>query len=290
MGKIKHFVQTYRRRLIQVTAAVAYNLNWKGFATGTISKSATKSICVPGLNCYSCPGAIGACPLGTLQAALNGLPNKLPLYAMGTLLLFGIFLGRAICAFLCPIGLVQELLYKIPTKKLKKSRFTRGLSWLKYGILAVFVIAIPIWYLIATGVSTPGFCKFICPAGTLEGGVPLVLLNEGMRQAAGGLFVWKLILLGAFLISSVFIYRPFCRFICPLGAIYSFFNRVAVFGVRVDQARCIGCNRCVKQCKLDVKEINDRECIRCGECKAVCPVNAIVTRGLPRKKAGRQAE
>ncbi len=262
---------------------MAYNLNLKGFVTGTISKSPTKAVCVPGLNCYSCPGAVGACPLGSLQAALGGIPNKLPLYVVGTLLLFGIFLGRAICAFLCPLGFIQELLYKIPTKKLKKSKWTRRLSALKYILLAVFVIALPLWYLVSTGVASPAFCKFICPAGTLEGGVPLLLLNPDLREAAGGLFVWKLILLAAFLISSVFVYRPFCRFICPLGAIYSFFNRAAVFGVRVEQSRCIDCGRCVAHCEMDVKRVNDRECIRCGSCKSVCPVNAIVSRGVPRK-------
>ena len=283
MDRLKAFFTTYRRRLIQVTAAVAYNLNLKGFVTGTISKSPTKAVCVPGLNCYSCPGAVGACPLGSLQAALGGIPNKLPLYVVGTLLLFGIFLGRAICAFLCPLGFIQELLYKIPTKKLKKSKWTRRLSALKYILLAVFVIALPLWYLVSTGVASPAFCKFICPAGTLEGGVPLLLLNPDLREAAGGLFVWKLILLAAFLISSVFVYRPFCRFICPLGAIYSFFNRAAVFGVRVEQSRCIDCGRCVAHCEMDVKRVNDRECIRCGSCKSVCPVNAIVSRGVPRK-------
>ena len=159
-----------KRRLIQLCAALLYNLNLKGFAEASIYKGRSKGLCVPGLNCYSCPGAVGSCPLGTLQNALSAMDRKLPFYILGVLLLFGVTMGRTICGFLCPFGLVQELLYKIPVPKIKKNRVTQELSKVKYVILAVFVIILPVVFKAASGLPVPAFCKYICPAGTLEGG------------------------------------------------------------------------------------------------------------------------
>ena len=94
--------------MIQLITAVLYNCNITGFAKGTIYQGDVKGLCVPGLNCYSCPGAVGACPLGSLQSALVSSKYKLPYYMLGVLLLFGIFFGRVICGFLCPFGFLQE--------------------------------------------------------------------------------------------------------------------------------------------------------------------------------------
>ena len=280
-----------RRKYIQVVSAILYNANFKGFISGTIYKGDIKSICAPGLNCYSCPGAVAACPLGSLQAALGEVKYKLPFYIAGTLLLFGVLLGRGVCAFLCPFGLIQELLYKIPTPKLHKSKATQHASMGKYVILAVFVIFLPLFFLVRDGVSVPAFCKFICPVGTLEAGIPLVLANERLRAFTGGLFGWKVIVLAGVIISSVFIYRIFCRFLCPLGAIYSLFNRWALFGITVNEVNCTRCNACVNSCKLDTRKINDRECIRCGECHSRCKNNAIIIqerqKGYARTKKAR---
>jgi len=112
--------------------------------------------------------------------------------------------------------------------------------------------------------------------GTLQAGIPLVLANESLRGITGALFRWRLIWLGIILLVGVFIFRPFCRFLCPLGVIYSLFNKHALFGIKVNAHRCTGCSACAKSCKLDVHLINDRECIRCGDCRPVCRHKAIV--------------
>jgi len=114
--------------------------------------------------------------------------------------------------------------------------------------------------------------------GTLQAGIPLVLTNESLQAITGALFQWRLILLSVILLSCTFVYRLFCRFLCPLGAIYSLFNKLALFGIKVNKHRCVGCNACVRSCKLDVRKINDRECIRCGDCRTSCAHNAIVYR------------
>jgi ferredoxin len=274
---------TTKRRYIQLFSALIYNANFAGFVNGTIYKGDLKGICAPGLNCYSCPGAIAACPLGSLQAALGEVRYKLPLYTVGILLLFGVLLGRAVCAFLCPFGLIQELLHKIPVPKLGKNIWTRRLSLTKYAVLVVFVVFLPLYFLVTDGVSVPAFCKYICPAGTLEAGIPLVAMNKSMQAIVGALFNWKIAVLAVTVIVCVFVYRGFCRFLCPLGAIYSFFNKYALFGVRVNESKCVGCGTCTHSCKMDTCKVNDRECIRCGECRLVCDNGAI---SLTRKSKG----
>ena len=279
MAKILHWIRNHlptQRRLIQLYTALLYNAHLKGFIQGDIFTGPVKGMCLPGFNCYSCPGAIGACPLGALQNALASSGNRAPTYVLGILLLFGLTLGRTICGFLCPVGLLQELLHKIPTPKVKKSPVTRALSYIKYVLLAVFVIIIPLWYGLQQ-YPFPAFCKYICPVGTLEGAVGLLAnpVNADKFSMLGLLFTRKFLIMMIIIVSCVFIYRAFCRFLCPLGAIYGFFARFAVIGVKVDGGKCVGCDRCVKHCQMDVRHVGDHECIHCGECMDVCPTKAI---------------
>ena len=264
-----------KRKVIQVLSAFLYNPNIQNFFSGKIHQGKSKSVCVPGLNCYSCPGAVAGCPLGSLQNSIANPLLKFPFYILGLLLLFGLLLGRIICGFLCPFGLIQELLYKIPVKKIKKSKITYYLSYLKYLILIIFVILIPLYYILLHSETVPAFCKYICPAGTLEAGLPLVSVNSELRVVIGDLFLLKISILVITLILVTIIYRAFCRFICPLGAIYSLFSKISIFGITVDVGKCTNCNKCVNACKMDVKKVGDNECIQCGECKKVCDSNAI---------------
>ena len=264
------------RGWIQLAALLLQNANFKGFFTGRIYRGPVKNVCVPGLNCYSCPGALGACPIGSLQNALSSRPVKLPYYAAGLLLFFGALLGRAVCGFLCPFGFIQELLHKIPLprKKLGRFRGDRLLRGLKFAVLAVLVVVLPLcldW--------TPAFCKYLCPAGTLEGGVPLVLLNlGGLHLEIGTLFLWKLAVLLLLLAACLFLYRPFCKYLCPLGALYGLMNRVSLYRMRPAPEKCVQCGACAKSCPMQVdpaKTPNSLECIRCGACVRACPTGAL---------------
>ena len=269
-----------KRRLVQLYCALLYNAHVKGFLEGEIYKSkspTTKGICVPGFNCYSCPGAVGACPLGSLQNAIGTSGKQIGFYVYGILMLYGLILGRTICGWLCPLGLIQELLHKLPTPKLKKNRVTRALSWLKYIILAVFAVGITAWYGIAHGVAVPGFCKYICPAGTFEGAIFLLSnpARAGDFSMLNILFTRKFVIMLVIGLACVFCYRSFCRFLCPLGAIYGFFSKLAVVGVKVDATRCNHCGACVRSCGMDVRHVGDHECIHCAKCMDVCNQKAI---------------
>ena len=265
------------RRLIQLYSALLHNAHLRGFIDGEIYQGKAKYACVPGFNCYSCPGAVGACPLGALQNALAATGHRAGWYMMGILLLFGTILGRTICGWICPLGLIQELFHKVPTFKIKKNNVTRLLSYLKYVFLAVFVIAIPLWYGLTQDMPMPGFCKYICPSGTLEGAVGLLSNpgNNDLYSMLGILFTRKFVIMIIIGFACIFCYRSFCRFICPLGAIYGLFNRFCLVGVKVDMARCNGCGSCVRHCGMDVKHVGDHECINCAKCMDVCAQKAI---------------
>ena len=287
MQKVKALLPS-RRKLMQLYFALLFNANVKGFVSGNIYTGGTKQMCVPGLNCYSCPGAVGACPLGSLQGSFSAGKSTL-FYVGGILLLYGILFGRLICGWLCPFGLIQELLYKIHAPKLKKSPVTLLLSYLKYVLLVVFVFIVPILYALRD-TPLPAFCKYICPAGTLEGGISLLAnkVNASYFSMLGPIFTWKFLLLVSIVVGSVFVFRLFCRFLCPLGALYGLFNRVSLFGIKLERDKCVDCNRCISHCKMDIRHVNDQECISCGECRDVCPTGAIQWKGpqiLLRKNA-----
>ncbi|GFI31850.1 putative electron transport protein YccM [Lachnospiraceae bacterium] len=268
-----------KRHGVQALWALLTNSYLAGFLQGKIYQGKLKTLCVPGLNCYSCPGAVGACPIGAMQAVIGSWNFKFAFYVAGFLMFVGGLMGRFVCGWLCPFGLIQDLLHKLPFwKKLETFRGDRLLRKLKYIILLIFVILMPMVLVDVLGQGAPYFCKLICPAGTLEGGIPLVLLNQSMQNALGLLYAWKNLLLLVTILLSILIYRPFCKYICPLGAVYSVFNPISVFRYRVDQEACINCGVCAKVCKMQVnpaKNANHPECIRCGVCRNSCPVKAF---------------
>lgn len=278
--KIKNWGANHKRRLIQLYSALLFNSYLKGYVTGEIFKGATKNLCTPGLNCYSCPGAITSCPMGALQNAFAESKKSAPYYMLGIIMLYGIIFGRWICGWLCPFGLLQDLLHKIKTPKLKKNRFTRVLSFFKYVIVAVFVVILPLIYAFKD-FPLPAFCKYICPAGTVGGAFGLLINPNNAENFAmlGPLFTWKFVLAVSIIVGAVFIYRIFCRFLCPLGALYGLFNKFSLFGIKLEKNKCINCGKCVSVCEMDIHHVGDIECINCGKCIGVCPTKAISWKG-----------
>ena len=277
--KDKYKARNNVRHIFQSFWFLVTNSFFEGFKTGKIYSGELKQLCVPGMNCYSCPGAKGSCPIGALQAVIGSPKYKFSYYVVGFLFFVGALIGRGVCGYLCPFGLVQDLLHKIPfVKKIETFKGDRPLRKAKYLILLVFVILLPLFLVDIIGQGAPYFCKLICPVGMLEGGIPLVWMNSSMRGAIGFLYAWKGLILLLTILLSVIIYRPFCKYICPLGAIYSLFNSVSFFRYTLDHQKCIHCGRCKAVCEMQcnpVQNCNDLECIRCGKCKNVCPVDAI---------------
>lgn len=265
------------RGWIQAAATLLTNIHLPNFIKGGIYQGKGKAVCVPGLNCYSCPGAAGACPIGSFQAVVGSSKFRFSYYITGFLILLGVLLGRFICGFLCPFGWLQELLHKIPSKKLSTKKL-KPLTYLKYAILLLAVVLLPAIVVNDLGMGDPFFCKYICPQGVLEGAIPLAAVNEGIRSALGPLFNRKLIILIVVVVLSVLFYRPFCKWICPLGAFYALMNKVSLLGIKVDKHKCVSCGKCARVCKMDVdvtKTPNHTECIRCGKCITSCPTDAI---------------
>ena len=206
------------RSFLQAGATLLTNPHLPNFVKGAIYQGKGKYVCVPGLNCYSCPAAGGACPIGSFQAVAGSSKFRFSYYVAGMLIFLGVRLGP------------------------------------------------------------PYFCKYLCPQGVLEGAIPLSLADSGIRAALGSLFRWKAALLLAVVALSALFYRPFCKWLCPLGAFYSLFNSVSLLDMRVNKDRCISCGKCARVCGMDVditKTPNHTECIRCGVCIKACPTDAI---------------
>lgn len=195
-----------------------------------------KNACIPGVNCGYCRYTAAGCPWGITQQTLSGFALPLGWKVWGVLLLGALLLGRMICGWLCPFGWGQELLDKLPVMKLPKSKITYYLTYLKYVVLLLFIS--DLYFFDLHGLD--------------------------WRWAVGFLVV-----------ASIFIYRPLCRFFCPLGALYSLFNRFSVWGMQVELRKCVGCQLCVRKCLMDCKHVGDRECIACGKCRQVCPTQAV---------------
>lgn len=266
------------RLSIQLLYTILTNGYAYGFLNGKIYQGNLKYVCVPGLNCYSCPGAVASCPIGALQAILNDQGFQVPFAVLGFLFIFGSMLGRFVCGWLCPFGLLQDLLHKIPVfRKKKRLPFHHILKYGKYLVLAGLV-GIGSMFLFGGFAKVPAFCKYLCPSGTFFGALPLLGANESLRSQVGTLFFWKLGVLIILLALSVKIYRPFCQYLCPLGAIYGWFNRFSLVQIQWEKERCTSCMACRRACPVDLtpEEVSvSSECIRCGACTQVCPEKCL---------------
>jgi len=275
-----------KRHVIQAVASLIQNAHFSGFFTGKLYDGASKGVCVPGLNCYSCPGAVGACPIGALQNSLGAMKFRFPYYVLGMLLFFGALAGRLICGFLCPFGLLQDLIAKIPVKKRNRFRADRPLRFVKYAVL-ILTVSLPLFIKL-----TPFFCKYLCPSGTVAG-VLLSLSDSKLFSVLGGEFACKISVLLIILVLSAIIIRPFCKYLCPLGAFYGLLNRVSLVRMRCDADKCVSCGKCASVCPMGVdpsKHPNDAECIRCAACVSSCPGSALKLGVAEAKSPDKQKE
>ena len=266
------------RLLVQVVYTIVTNGYAYGYLNGKIYKGPLKYACVPGLNCYSCPGALGSCPIGALQAALNERKVQVPFAVLGFLFIFGSIFGRFVCGWLCPFGLLQDLLHKIPLfQKKKKLPYHEVLKYGKYVVLFGLVIIGSSF--VFTGLAkVPAFCKYLCPSGTFMGALPLLTANADLRTQVGGLFGWKAAILVMIVLLSIKVYRPFCQYLCPLGAVYGWFNRFSLVQIRWEQEACANCKACQKACPVDLPPVKisvSTECIKCGKCVDACKAGCL---------------
>jgi polyferredoxin len=270
------------RKWVQALFVLLANGYWSFPFTRGIYQGPLKVICSPGLNCYSCPAATTYCPLGSLQQLLAGVRMTLAngqvfvgFYVVGAMGVLGSFVGRMICGWACPFGLFQEILHKIPSVKFG---VWSPLRYIKYGLLLFMVILLPLLAVDGFGLGSPWFCKYVCPAGTLEAGLPLLIMKPGLRSALGWIFLTKLSFLIFFIVWAVFTSRPFCRTACPLGAFYALFSRTKLVKLRLDTARCTNCAACHSVCPMGVRfneSPEDMECITCLACSDACRFDAI---------------
>lgn len=275
------------RRLVQWLALLLSNPKLTNFASGRIVQGPSKSVCVPFLNCYSCPAAIGACPVGAFQSLAAGMSRTVSLYITGFVIASGAVAGRFICGWLCPFGLIQELLHKLSPRSWRV-KLPKLAEALRYPVL-ILTVFLPFYWRSAIGLAEPYFCKYLCPAGTLEAGLPLVSRRSELAALIGPLFGWKLFILVVVLTAAVLTWRPFCRTLCPLGAFYGLFHRVSLLQLTCDSQRCTACRACARHCPADLepyRDPNSSRCLRCLECTKACPTQAlrfgIPSEGLPR--------
>lgn len=143
------------------------------------------------------------------------------------------------------VWLVTGFVAQSPDQKVFNKK-TQATDIYQICVLLLAVVLLPVLIVNDLGMGDPYFCKYICPQGVLEGALPLSAVNEGIRSALGKLFSWKLVVLISVVVLSVLFYRPFCKWICPLGAFYALFNKVSLFGMKVDEHKCVSCGKCAK--------------------------------------------
>ena len=273
-----HKMERYRR-CSQAAGLLALNPFFSYILSRSPYQGPLKGVCAPGLNCYACPFTVFACPVGGLQhgfSLLRERTGELFLKGLGVLLYVGSFLsftgallGRLPCGWICPFGLFQELVHRVPGRKRKLP--AKASAW-RYPVLAVLVLLLPL----STGVA---WFSRLCPAGFLEGALPLKAIPPSFPLPATGGFFWlKAALFIALVLWCIPVYRPFCRAICPLGTLWGWFNGMSLYRLEVEESTCDSCGACSEACPVDLGlpgEISSPRCIRCLRCVGACPRGAI---------------
>ncbi len=273
------------RKASQIISTLLHNSYFGFLFTGNLYTGYFKRFCGPGLNCYSCPAALFACPLGSIQQVMISLKilpwsilSQALIFTLSNILILSLFFGRFICGWLCPFGFFQDLLYKLPfVKKTFKLPF-EAQRYFKHFFLLFFIFLLPALYINELGYGILWFCKYICPAGTFEAGYLNLILKPALMEKVGLIFLLKsLIFLGVALLCVIEL-RFFCKNLCPLGVIYGVFNKIGLFRLSWTKENCNLCTVCEKVCPMGLSipaDLNSLECIRCLNCLSACPSKAI---------------
>jgi polyferredoxin len=180
----------------------------------------------------------------------------LEFFLLGILIIWFIIVGRLFCGKVCPVGYAQDLIYKVPfPMKIKTFKFDKYVRLLKYFYVFINFLLLPILAILG-----------------------LYHMIENNDHAGPQTIIT--VILGVIVVIAVIIRRPFCKYFCPIGAISSIFNKVSFYKYKILRDKCIQCEICVKECKMNIVPYemkNTLECIRCGCCKKVCPKNVIIS-------------
>lgn len=226
-----------------------------------------------------------------------------PLLPLASVLLFGVLTGRALCGWICPMGLIQDILAVDKTKKFTISpEAHRSYIGLKYFILGLILLISTSLFLAqfsregrvyreTLGLFAQAPFNPLNPSDTLFAVLPRLLSNLSISLYIGfehlnitPLLIVRLIILIALLFLAAYVPRVWCRYLCPQGALLALVSRFSLLGLRRDIVRCIrvGCRLCEEKCpmkvpilKLPREKITDPECVYCLRCVAACPTKAI---------------
>jgi len=260
------FLLTAKRRVVQSISLVLLNTNFWSIGS--------EKFCLPIMNCEACVFAWLGCPIGMMGARISFM--AFPLLVVGVVILLGFLFGRFLCGWVCPMGFLSDLLYKIPSPKFGLPRFT---TWAKYGFLLITVVAAA--FVLGTE-SRLFYCRF-CPTATLQVVLPAMITGQESSFDVGR--VLRFSVLTGVVLLAVGHQRGFCKVMCPVGALVAITNKMSRFAIRLNGPKCVACGKCDANCPMTVpvsgsaktgRLVNrDTECIGCLSCEGVCPTGAI---------------
>ncbi len=213
--------------------------------------------------CWESPFALMACPIGILEHAFADRAWYLLIYLVGTIAFVSSIFGRAACGWACPIGFLQDLV------KGRRKGSINKMVYLKYAILAIIP---PVCYVTSELAYTN-----ICPVGGLTATLPHLAISFHSYTFTK-YFIPKMSILIAFFFLIILISRGWCRYLCPVGAMMSLFNKISLLQIKYYEERCIKCLKCAEICPMRINmpyDYKSIECIRCGKCIDICPKNAL---------------
>jgi ferredoxin-type protein NapH len=213
----------------------------------------------PGIHCYACPWAITICPIGLAQNLI--VFGTVPYFWIGMIVVYGLAAGRGFCGWFCPFGTLNDLL------SFRKVRILKSVSFSKYVVLAGTLLA-------AWAFADTLFCK-LCPVASVEASIPYLILGVARVNRP---FLIHMGTLAVTLAGMLLIARFWCRYLCPMGALLSLFNRVSFLRLKLDKMRCSECGACASDCPMGIQphtEHDNHNCIKCGRCVDGCSLHAL---------------